>query len=65
MNAVISPLVPEGKIKTLGKLGPKYKVGRPLNQLEDGDWMIEITMIETGEIAEYRLTHVNDDPAAS
>lgn len=66
MNAVISPPpVPVGKIKTFGELGPKYKVGQPLNQLEDGDWMIEITLIETGDKTQYRLTHINDDPEAS
>jgi hypothetical protein len=32
--------------------------------LDDGDWMIEITMIETGEKAEYRWTHLCDDPVA-
>jgi hypothetical protein len=32
--------------------------------LDDGDWMIEVTMVETGEKAIYRLTHMNDDPEA-
>ena len=35
-----------------------------LRQLDDGDWMIEVTMIETGEKAEYRWTHLSDDPEA-
>jgi hypothetical protein len=66
MNAVVNPPpVPVGKIKSFGELGPKYEVAQPLYQLEDGDWMIEIKMIETGEKAEYRLTHINDDPEAS
>ena len=41
-----------------------YEVGRALQQLDDGDWMVEITMIETGEKAQHRLTQLNDDPAA-
>lgn len=58
------PRIPEGKIKSFGPFGPKYEVGRPLRQLADGDWMIEVTMVETGEKAEYRFTHLSDDPEA-
>ena len=64
MSAVTTPPVPVGEIKRFGPFGPKYEVGRALHQLDDGDWMVEITLIETGEKAEYRLTHLNDDPAA-
>lgn len=59
-----APPVPIGKIKSFGAFGPKYEVGRPLRQLDDGDWMIEVVLVETGEKAEYRLTHVNVDPEA-
>ena len=59
-----SPAVPVGKIKSFGPFGPKYEVGQSLRQLDDGDWMIEITMVETGEKAEYRWTHLTDDPEA-
>jgi hypothetical protein len=54
--------VPIGKIKSFGPFGPKYDVGRPLRQLEDADWMVEIKMVESGETAEYRLTRILDDP---
>ncbi len=37
---------------------------KELRQLDDGDWMIEVTMVETGEKAEYRWTHLSDDPEA-
>ena len=60
----IPPLVPVGEIKSFGPFGPKYRVGQALEQLDDGDWMVEITLIETGEKAEYLLTQLNDDPAA-
>jgi hypothetical protein len=39
-------------------------VGQALHPLDDGDWMIEVTMVETGEKAEYRLTQLSDDPEA-
>jgi Family of unknown function (DUF5397) len=65
MSAVITPLsIPVGKIKSFGPFGPKYEVGHALRQLNDGDWMVEITMVETGEKTEYRLTHLSDDPEA-
>jgi hypothetical protein len=62
--AFTPPPVPDGKIKSFGPFGPKYEVGQALHPLDDGDWMIEITMVETGEKAEYRLTHLSDDPEA-
>ncbi len=65
MHIVIAPpSVPVGKIKRFGPFGPQYEVGQALRQLEDGDWMVEVTMVETGEKAEYRLTHLSDDPEA-
>jgi hypothetical protein len=65
MDAIIeSHTVPVGKIKSFGPFGPKYEVGHPLRQLDDGDWMVEVTMVETGETAEYSLKHLIDDPEA-
>ena len=65
MQAVTAPpSVPVGEIKSFGPFGPKYEVGRALHQLDDGDWMVEITLVESGEKAEYRLTHLSDDPEA-
>jgi len=37
---------------------------QPLYQLDDGDWMVEVTLVESGEKAEYPLTHLADDPEA-
>ena len=66
MQTVTAPLVvPVGKIKSFGPFGPKYEVGKPTRQLDDGDWMIEVTMVETGEKMEYRLTHLFNDPEAN
>jgi hypothetical protein len=63
-TAIAPPPVPIGKIKSFGPFGPKYEVGQLLHQLEDGDWMVEVTMVETGEKSEYRLTRLADDPEA-
>lgn len=65
MNATVTPPpVPVGKIKSFGPLGPKYEVGQPLRQLENGDWEIEVTLVETGERAAYSLVRIYDDPEA-
>jgi hypothetical protein len=63
-TAIAPPPLPVGKIKSFGPFGPKYEVGQALRQLENGDWMIEVTMVESGEKAEYRMTHMYDDPEA-
>jgi hypothetical protein len=44
-----------GSIKTFGLVGPPYKVNKPLRQLEDGDWLVQVTLVQTGEPAEYRF----------
>jgi hypothetical protein len=65
MHAFISlPSVPIGKIKTFGDFGPKYEIGPVIRKLEDGDWLVEITLIETDEAAEYRLSRLFQDPEA-
>lgn len=61
---VVPPAIPVGKIKSFGPFGPKYEVGQAVRRLADGDWMIEVTMVETGEKVEYRLTHLSEDPDA-
>ena len=58
------PIVPSGVIKSFGELGPKYQVGQVLRPLDDGDWVIEVTLVETGEKTEYRLTRIQKDPEA-
>ena len=43
-------------------MGPKYEVGLPVRQLDDGEWMVEITMVESGEKSEYLRSHMLADP---
>ena len=58
------PVLPPGKIKTFGVFGPKYEVGEPVRQLDDGDWLVRITLVETGEQSEYRYSKLQNDPEA-
>jgi Family of unknown function (DUF5397) len=64
VHPVARPPHPLGQIKSFGFFGPKYEVGPVLRQLDDGDSMVEITLVESGEKTEYRLTHLNNDPEA-
>lgn len=61
---LLTPLVPKGKIKSVGAFGPKYEVGVPKRRLPDGDWMITILLVETGEETEYRYSNMENDPEA-
>ena len=64
MSAIALPYVPVGKIKSFGSVGPKYEVGQLLRTLPDGDWMVAITLVDSGEKTEYRLAHLINDPDA-
>jgi len=63
-TAVALPKVPLGSIKNIGDFGPKYQVGPLLKQMDNGDWLVEITLLDSGEKTQYWLSHLNDDPDA-
>ena len=43
------PPVPVGVIKSFGTVGPHCEVGPLMRLLDDGDWMVETTMVASGE----------------
>ena len=59
------PHIPLGHIKSFGPIGPKYEVGQLIRPLDDGDWLVEVTMIETGKKEAYRWTQMKNDPEAA
>jgi hypothetical protein len=61
---IAPPFIPVGKIKTFGNIGEQYEVGQALRQIENGDWLVKIKLVTTGETVEYRLTHILNDPEA-
>ena len=61
LNPVASQLA---RIKTFGPVGTPFEVGEPLRRLDDGDRLVRMTIIQTGELAEYRLSRIVDDPDA-
>lgn len=59
-----TPHVPTGAFKTIGERGPKYEVGDLLYMDLHGDWMVKITLLESGEETEYDLSSILEDPEA-
>ena len=54
-----------GHFKTFGKFGPAYQVIEPIKPTDDGnDWWVRIQILESGEIAPYKLDHLLRDPEA-
>jgi hypothetical protein len=60
----LPPTVSAGQVRTFGPFGEKYEVIKPFCQLEDGDWMIKVKVLETDEYVEYRYSDLIEDPEA-
>lgn len=56
--------VPTGAIKKFGEFGIPYVVENPAEQLENGDWLINIRLLESNETTQYRLSKIILDPKA-
>lgn len=48
--------------RRFGQLGPVYEVLGKEGDLPDGDAMMRVRVLETGEELAYQLTKINDDP---
>jgi len=66
MSTVIThaPVLPLGKIKTFGMLGPKYEIQGNGHPSENGDCLVPIRVVESGEELEYRYSRLVLDPDA-
>lgn len=56
--------IPTGEIKTFGVYGIPYQVGEADQVLPDGDVLVNITLIQTGEKEKYKLSKLILDPQA-
>ena len=59
------PVGPEteiGNFRRFGPHGPVYEVIGVGEKLADGDWEMRIRMPESGEEADYPLSHLLQDP---
>ncbi|MCH7693623.1 MAG: DUF5397 family protein [Proteobacteria bacterium] len=50
-----------GSFRRFGPFGPVYQVIEKLRD-EDDDIIMKVRVVDTGEEAEYRYTHILDDP---
>lgn len=60
-DTIIAPIL-KGAIKRFGEAGPRYQIGEAIEPLENGDWLYEITVLESGEKTKYRLSRIENDP---
>jgi len=57
-------IVQVGKIKTFGVDGPKYEVMGSGRASTDGEWLVPIRVVESGEQLDYRYSRFALDPEA-
>lgn len=51
-----------GTWRRFGVAGPVYEIVHAGAELEDGDRMMRVRVLETGEEVDYRLTDILEDP---
>jgi len=49
----------------LWRIGPVYEIIANGSELPDGDRLMRVRVLETGEEVDYRLTGILDDPRES
>ena len=54
-----------GAYHTFGPTGPAYQVRRPIRAFNGGDWLMEIEVLVSGEVLEYKASDISHDPAAA
>ncbi len=51
-----------GTWRRFGPVGPVYEILRVDRELENGDCLMRVRVVETGEEIGYKLTDILDDP---
>ncbi len=51
-----------GTWRRFGAAGPVYEIIGAGNELPDGDRLMRVRVVETGEEVDYRLAEILDDP---
>lgn len=54
--------IPTGQVKTFGDVGISYIVGELIEKLSDGDILVSIELLPSGEQEQYRLSKLLLDP---
>lgn len=61
---MIEQQIPTGKIKQFGPFGIKYIVEDIAEKLPNGDILVNIMLLETGQKDLYKLSSLLEDPDA-
>jgi hypothetical protein len=51
-----------GTWRRFGAVGPVYEIVAAGKELADGDRLMRVRVVETGEEVDYRFTEILDDP---
>jgi len=64
MNIVVAsaPSQLNGTFRRFGSVGPVYEIKEVIRQLDDGDWLLKVKIVQSGEEVEYRLNDALGDP---
>jgi hypothetical protein len=54
-----------GSIKTIGKYGPMYEVLGPAGRSANGEELVSIRVVPTGEVTDYEFEDMMNDPEAA
>ena len=54
-----------GSFHTFGTTGPAYQVRKPVRALSGGDWLMEIEVLTSGEMLDYKASEIDRDPVAA
>jgi hypothetical protein len=65
MTTLPAPVVSVGKIKTFGLDGPKYEITAVAHLAANGEWLVPIRVIVSGEELDYRHSRFVLDPEVS
>jgi len=63
--ASTGPQLPLSPLRRFGAFGPPYGVLRVAAELPNGDKMLVIRLLESGEETEYKLSAARQDPEAN
>lgn len=61
VNTIVPPL---GKFRRFGAVGPAYEILRVAKELENGDALLRVRVLESGEEVDYLRSHALEDPEA-
>jgi hypothetical protein len=59
---MIQPEQLVGTWRRFGPIGPAYEIVEAGRPLPDGDRMMRVRVLESGEELDYKLTEILDDP---